>query len=143
MLIRFKPGAKAAGLMLFTRYNRQGKRLTLAWPVASILGDLFAKFAWFEQAPQALAYLAALVAGASVFSAVNSSMSARKRDLAILRALGAHRGFLIAAVLAESAGIGLLGCVLGFGLYAAIASTVLPAWRGYRLSVAEGLSPLR
>ena len=179
VLIRFKPGAQAAGLMLDTRYNRQGKRLTLAWPVASILGDLFAKFAWFEQALQALAYLVAVVAGASVFSSVYSSMSARKRDLAILRALGAHRGFLIAAVLGESAGIGLLGCALGFGLYAAIASTVqeilrtrigvlfepwawnpvmvwgpvlmlalsiaagiLPAWRAYRLSVADGLSPL-
>jgi len=123
--------------------------------------------------------MVAVVAGASVFSSVYSSMSARKRDLAILRALGAHRGFLIAAVLGESAGIGLLGCALGFGLYAAIASTVqeilrtqigvlfepwawnpvmvwgpvlmlglsllagaIPAWRAYRLSVADGLSPL-
>ena len=179
VLIKFKPGAGAAGLMLDTRYNRQGKRLTLAWPVASILADLFAKFSWFESALQALAYMVAVVAGASVFSSVYSSMSARKRDLAILRALGAHRGFLIAAVLGESAGIGLLGCALGFGLYAAIASTVqeilrthigvllepwawnpvlvwgpvlmlalsvaagaLPAWRAYRLSVADGLSPL-
>jgi putative ABC transport system permease protein len=147
--------------------------------VAAILGDLFAKFSWFEKALQALAYMIAVVAGASVFSAVYSSMSARKRDLAILRALGAHRGFLIAAVLGESAGIGLLGCALGFALYAGIASIVqeilrtrigvllepwawnpvlvwgpllmlglsiaagaIPAWRAYRLSVADGLSPL-
>jgi putative ABC transport system permease protein len=179
VLIKFKPGAQAAGLMLDTRYNRQGRRLTLAWPVASILADLFSKFDWFEQALRALAYLVALVAGASVFSSVYSSMTARKRDLAILRALGAHRRFLIAAVLGESACIGLLGSALGFGLYGLIASTVqellrtrigvlfdawawnpvmfwgpvlmvglslvaglLPAWRAYRLSVAEGLSPL-
>jgi len=119
------------------------------------------------------------VAGASVFSSVYSSMSARKRDLAILRALGAHRSFLIAAVLGEAAGIGLFGCALGFGLYGLIATTVqellrvrmgvlfeawawnpvmlwgpllmlglslaagaLPAWRAYRLSVADGLAPL-
>jgi putative ABC transport system permease protein len=179
VLIRFKPDAKAAGLMLDTRYNRQGKRLTLAWPVAAILSDLFSKFDWFERALQALAYLVAVVAGASVFSSVYSSMSARKRDLAILRALGAHRGFLIAAVLGESACIGILGCALGFGLFGMIASLVqeilrtrigvlfdpwawnpimvwgpvlmlalsvaagaIPAWRAYRLSVAEGLSPL-
>ena len=179
VLVKFKPGAQAAGLMLDTRYNRQGKRLTLAWPVASILADLFAKFDWFEMALRALAYLVALVAGAAVFSSVYSSMTARKRDLAILRALGAHRGFLIAAVLGESACIGLMGCALGFGLYGMIASSVqevlrtrigvlfeawawnpvlvwgpvlmvglslvaglLPAWRAYRLSVAEGLSPL-
>jgi putative ABC transport system permease protein len=179
VLIRFKPGAKAAGLMLDTRYNRQGKRLTLAWPVAAILSDLFSKFDWFERALQALAYLVAVVAGASVFSSVYSSMSARKRDLAILRALGAHKGFLIAAVLGESASIGILGCALGFGLFGLIASLVqeilrtrigvlfdpwawnpimvwgpvlmlalsiaagaIPAWRAYRLSVADGLSPL-
>jgi putative ABC transport system permease protein len=179
VLIKFKPGAQAAGFMLDTRYNRQGKRLTLAWPVASILGDLFAKFDWFEDALKALAYMVAVVAGASVFSAVYSSMSARKRDLAILRAVGAHRRFLIAAVLGEAAAIGVLGCVLGFGLYAFIGSVVqeilrtrigvllepwawnpvlvwgpglmlglsiaagaIPAWRAYRLSVAEGLSPL-
>ena len=179
VLIKFKPNAGAAGLMLDQRYNRQVKRLTLAWPVASILADLFAKFDWFETALQALAYMVAVVAGASVFSAVYSSMSARKRDLAILRALGAHRRFLILAVLGESASIGILGCALGFGLYALIASTVqeilrtrvgvllepwawnpvlvwgpllmvgvslvagaIPAWRAYRLTVAEGLSPL-
>ena len=179
VLIRFRPHAQAAGFMLDQRYNRQGKRLTLAWPVASILADLFSKFAWFEQALQALAYMVAVVAGASVFSSVYSSMSARKRDLAILRALGAHRGFLIAAVLGESASIGILGCALGFGLYGLIGSLVqeilrtrigvlfdpwawnpimlwgpvlmlglsvaagaIPAWRAYRLSVADGLSPL-
>ena len=179
VLIRFRPEAQTAGFMLDQRYNRQGKRLTLAWPVAAILADLFSKFAWFEQALRALAYLVALVAGASVFSSVYSSMSARKRDLAILRALGAHRSFLIAAVLGEAAGIGLFGCALGFGLYGLIATTVqellrvrmgvlfeawawnpvmlwgpllmlglslaagaLPAWRAYRLSVADGLAPL-
>jgi putative ABC transport system permease protein len=179
VLIKFKPDTQAAGFMLDQRYNRQGKRLTLAWPVASILAAFFSKFTWFERALQVLAYLVAVVAGASVFSSVYSSMSARKRDLAILRALGAHRGFLIAAVLGESASIGLLGSTLGFGLYALIASTVqeilrtrigvlfepwawnpvlvwgpvlmvglslaagaLPAWRAYRLSVADGLSPL-
>lgn len=179
VLIKFKPGAQAAGFMLDQRYNRQGKRLTLAWPVAAILADLFSKFDWFQQALQALAYMVAVVAGASVFSSVYSSMSARKRDLAILRALGAHRGFLITAVLGESLSIGVLGCALGFGLYAGIASLVqeilrtrigvlfdpwawnpilvwgpvlmlalslaagaIPAWRAYRLSVADGLAPL-
>lgn len=179
VLIRFKPDAQSAGFMLDMRYNRQGNRLTFAWPVAAILADFFSKFAWFERALQALAYLVAVVAGASVFSAVFSSMNARKRDLAILRALGAHRSFLIAAVLGESAGIGLLGCGLGFGLYGLLGAVlqgilrtqigvllepwawnpvlvsgpvlmlglsllagILPAWRAYRLSVAEGLSPL-
>jgi putative ABC transport system permease protein len=179
VLVKFKPGAQTAGLLLDLRYNRQGKRLTLAWPVAAILSDLFSKFDWFEQALRVLAYLVALVAGAAVFSSVYSSMTARTRDLAILRALGAHRRFLIAAVLGESACIGILGSALGFGLYALAASTVqellrtrigvlfeawawnpvmawgpalmlglslvaglLPAWRAYRLSVAEGLSPL-
>jgi putative ABC transport system permease protein len=161
------------------RYNRQGNRLTLAWPVAAILADLFGKFAWFELALRAMAYLVAVVAAAAVFTSVYASMNARRRDLAILRALGAHRSFLIAAVLGESAAIGLLGSLLGFGLYGLLGAAVqgilrtqvgvllepwawnpvlvwgpalmfvlclaagaIPAWRAYRLSVADGLSPL-
>ena len=92
--------------------------------MASILADLFSKFDWFEQALRALAYLVALVAGAAVFSSVYSSMTARKRDLAILRALGAHRGFLIAAVLGNRLASASWGCALGFGLYGMIASSV-------------------
>lgn len=55
-----------------------------------------------------------LVAGAlSVMLAMVSSMDARRRQVAILRVLGATRGRVFALVLSESAVIGLLGSVAG------------------------------
>jgi putative ABC transport system permease protein len=58
-----------------------------------------------------------LVAGAlSVMLAMVSSMDARRRQVAILRALGATRGRVFALVLSESAVIGLLGSLAGVGL---------------------------
>jgi putative ABC transport system permease protein len=44
-------------------------------------------------------------------------MSARRRDLAILRALGARRRTIFGAVLAEAACIGALGAIAGFAIY--------------------------
>ncbi len=44
-------------------------------------------------------------------------MSARQRDLAILRALGARRRTVFGAVVAEAACIGALGSAVGFVVY--------------------------
>jgi putative ABC transport system permease protein len=44
-------------------------------------------------------------------------MSARRRDLAILRALGARRRTIFGAVVAEAACIGALGAAMGYAVY--------------------------
>jgi putative ABC transport system permease protein len=59
----------------------------------------------------------ALVAAGSVLASIYNSMSARRRDLAILRALGARRRTIFGAVVAEAACIGLLGSLAGFAVY--------------------------
>ena len=64
-----------------------------------------------------MGYLVALVAAGSVLASIYNSMSARGRDLAILRALGAQRRTIFGAVLAEAASIGVLGAVAGYGIY--------------------------
>jgi len=106
-----------AGPMLDLLYNKQGNRLTFAWPVAAIIAELFGKISWFDQVLALVAYLVALVAAGSVLASIYNSMSARRRDLAILRALGARRRTIFGAVLAEAACIGALGSVLGYGIY--------------------------
>ena len=106
-----------AGPMLDLMYNKQGDRLTLAWPLAAIIADLFGKISWFDQVLTLVAYLVALVAAGSVLASIYNSMSARRRDLAILRALGARRRTIFGAVVAEAACIGALGAVAGFGVY--------------------------
>lgn len=120
--------APAAGFMLDTMFNKQGNRLTFAYPVGAIVAELFSKIAWFDQVLTLVAYLVAIVAAASVLASIYNSMSARRRDLAILRALGAKRRTIFGAVLAEAAVIGALGAVAGFavylGLFAGVANVV-------------------
>lgn len=120
--------APAAGFMLDTMINKQGNKMTFAYPVGAIIAELFGKIAWFDQVLTLVAYLVALVAAGSVLASIYNSMSARRRDLAILRALGAKRRTIFGAVLAEAACIGALGAMVGyaiyFGLFAGVATIV-------------------
>jgi putative ABC transport system permease protein len=109
--------APTAGFMLDMMYNKQGNRLTFAYPVGAIIAELFNKISWFDQVLAIVAYLVALVAAGSVLASIYNSMSARQRDLAILRALGARRRTIFGAVLAEAACIGALGAAAGFAVY--------------------------
>lgn len=114
----------SAGFMLDLMYNKQGNRLTLAYPVGAIIAELFSKISWFDQVLALVAYLVALVAAGSVLASIYNSMSARGRDLAILRALGAQRRTIFGAVVAEAACIGLLGAAAGYVIYFALVTGV-------------------
>lgn len=109
--------APTAGFMLDLMYNKQGNRLTFAYPVGTIVAELFQKISWFDRVLELVAYLVALVAAASVLASIYNSMNARRRDLAILRALGAHRRTIFGAVVCEAAVIGALGAAAGFAVY--------------------------
>jgi putative ABC transport system permease protein len=129
----------SAGFMLDLMYNRQGNRLTFAYPVGAIIADLFSKIDWFDRVLALVAYLVAVVAAASVLAGIYASMSARRRDLAILRALGARRRTVFGAVLAEAACIGALGSIAGFAVYAGLftaVAAVIRAQTGVVLSLA-------
>lgn len=69
-----------------------------------------------------------LVSGISIFVSIYNSMSARRREIAIMRALGAQRGTVFTIILAESiilcVGGGLLGLALGHGLIFAAGPSV-------------------
>ena len=114
-LLQFR--SPIAGLNLDTMINKQGDRMTLAYPVGAIIAELFGKIGWFDQVLTLVAYLVALVAAGSVLASIYNSMNARRRDLAILRALGARRRTIFGAVVAEAACIGALGAAVGFAVY--------------------------
>lgn len=114
----------AAGFMLDMMYNKQGNRLTFAFPIGAIMAELFNKISWFDQVLALVAYLVAFVSAAGVLAAIYNSMAARRRDIAILRALGAGRLLLFSAIVLESAVIGALGMIAAFAIYAAIMSGV-------------------
>lgn len=70
-----------------------------------------------------------LVSGISIFVSIYNSMSDRKREIGIMRALGARRGSVFGIVLTESivlcVGGGVVGWLVGHGLAIAAAPTVI------------------
>lgn len=114
--------APAAGRQLDQMYNKQGNRLTFAWPIGAVMGQLFDKIGWFDRVLTLVAALVAFVAAGSVLASIYNSMAARRRDLAILRALGARRSTIFGAIVGEAIAVVALGNVIAFGLYFAILS---------------------
>ena len=171
--------APAAGLMLNNQLNAASGRLTFAYPIGSIVAELFNKISWVDKVLTLVAWLVAAVAAGSVLVSIYNSMSARARDIAILRALGARRRTVFGAVVGEAAVIGLLGSAAGFAVFAGLAAFVasviraqtgvvlepllwnpvfwwgpavfvglavlgglVPAWKAYRVPVAETIAPV-
>jgi len=63
-----------------------------------------------------------VVAAASILASLYNSMNERRRQIAILRALGARRAFVFAGIVLEAIAIAIIGIVLAFVIYAAITS---------------------
>lgn len=127
-----------AGFRLDLMYNKQGNRLTLAWPIDQIMAQLFAKIGWFDRVLEMIAYLVAVVAAGSVLAGIYNSMNERKRDIAILRALGAGRRVIFGSVVLESTVISIIGMMFAFAVYAIIfttAATVIRAQTGVVLTL--------
>ena len=70
--------------------------------------------------PLLIAYLVALVATGSILASIYNSMNERRRDIAILRALGARRRTIFCTIVLEAACIAALGMVIAFVVYGAI-----------------------
>lgn len=105
------------GFMFDQMINRQGKVATLAWPIGAVMVDLFDKLGWMSRVLEAVAYLVMLVAAGAILASLHNTMNERRREFAILRALGARRGTVFGAIVAESTAIAAIGSVLGFLVY--------------------------
>jgi len=123
VLVKLKGGG-IAGFQLDQLYNKQGDRLTFAWPIGAVVSDLFSKLAWFDRVLAIVAWLVVFVATGSMLASLYNSMNERRRELAILRALGARRLTLSGAVVLEAVTIAALGAVAGYVVYAAILTGV-------------------
>lgn len=120
VLVRLRPQSLAAGQQLDRQYNREGTRLTFAWPIARIVASFFDRVAWIERVLVLVAWLVAVVAAATVFTTLYGSLSERRRDLAILRALGAHRRSIFGLLMFEAAALSFLGVLGAFGVHTLI-----------------------
>jgi len=110
-------GNPRSGQMMAFEINRQGDQATLVWPVAAVMAKLIKDLGWVNRILEAVAYLIVIVAAGALLASLYNTMNERRREFAILRALGASRRTVFAVIVAEAAAIAAIGAVLGFGVY--------------------------
>lgn len=118
--VMLKLRSTAQGLHLATTINNQGKVATLAFPVAGVMAELFNKIGWIYRVFELVAYLVVVVSTAAIMASIYNTINERRREFAILRALGARRRTVLTAIILESTTIAIIGALLGFLVYAAI-----------------------
>jgi putative ABC transport system permease protein len=136
--VMLKLRSPAAGMALSQTVNRQGTVATLAWPVAQVMADLFERLGWAHRILALVAYLVVVVAAGTILASITNTINERRREFAIMRALGARRRTVFAIIVAESAAIAAAGSVAGYIVYFAIvatASVIVRAQTGVVLDV--------
>ncbi len=118
--IMLKLRGPQAGMALNQQYNLGGSDYTVAWPVAASLAQLFDKLGWVVSVLRLVAYLVVVVAAGTILASLYNTMNERRREFAILRALGARRRTVMVAIVLEAMAITALGCLAGLLVYGAI-----------------------
>jgi putative ABC transport system permease protein len=141
VLLKFKDTSPLTARQLDLMYNKQGNRLTFAWPIAQIVSQLFNKIAWVDRVLALVAYLVAVVATGSILVSIYNSMKERRRDIAILRALGARRRTIFSAIVLEAVAIAAIGMVLAFAVHVTILTAVAAVVRSQTGVVLDPWAP--
>ncbi|MCE7872815.1 ABC transporter permease [bacterium CPR1] len=129
-----------AGFALEQTINKQGQVATLAWPVGRVMAELFDKLGWMNRVLALVAYLVVAVALASILAGLYNTIDQRRRELAILRALGAPRRTLLGLILLESGLLAGLGSLAGLLVYTAILAVAVAVVRSQTGVVLEVLA---
>jgi putative ABC transport system permease protein len=162
----------------FMRTVNDGTAAQAAVPIREIMG-LFAIVGNVNGVLLGISYLVIVVGAIGIVVAMYNSLNERRREIAILRSLGAHRRTVLGLMLAEASSCACAGGIVGWGIarvglrvatpvverfigtnlslaavypfdgivlvsVIALAAFVaaLPAWKAYRVNVAENLAPL-
>jgi putative ABC transport system permease protein len=107
--------------------------ITVAQPKAEI-DRLFEIVGSVNQLLVAIAAVVMVSSGIAIMLALYNSMEQRRRQIAVLRVLGASRGRILSLVLTESAMLGILGAIAGV-ILALIAAQVVAAAMRARLGL--------
>lgn len=129
------------GFALDQTINRQGRVATLAYPIGRVMADLFDKIGWVNRILTLVAYLVVVVAAGSILASIYNSMNERRREFAILRALGARRATVLTVIVLEASTIALVGSVVGYAIYAAILAATFFVVRAQTGVVIDALDP--
>ena len=119
--VRGRPGeggrGGAAPPLVPAVYNdlRKDTSLTVALPSQEV-AKLFTIVSNVDQIFVAMAAAVMVTSAFAIMLALYNTMEQRRRQIAVLRVLGASRGRVFGLILTESTLIGLVGCVAGVGL---------------------------
>ncbi|HCU88092.1 MAG TPA: hypothetical protein DGP39_11230 [Verrucomicrobiales bacterium] len=114
ILLQFNARSQAPQFAEMVNKNTRDKTVAVIAPTVS---RFFSRFQWLGTVLGGMAGLVALVGAGGILASLYNTMNERRREVAILRALGARRGTVFGVILAESATISALGVVIGFALY--------------------------
>ena len=138
--ILIQTSSLSAGIFLPNKIN-EGQVAQAVLPIREIRGLFDVIVEPIEWLLLGLTTMIVVVSGIGILVSIYNSMSERRREIAVMRALGARRSTVMTIVLLESIllslGGGLAGWLLGRGLIAAL-SPVIVAQTG----VAIGFAPL-
>ncbi len=112
-LVAARPGVETDGLAEDLRLHLPGHLIT---PIGQVGAHLRASAVGLIELKQALFWLSAALCGLVAFLAMYLAVLQRTREVGILRALGATRGFVLGVILRESLLIGLAGLNVGLGI---------------------------
>lgn len=98
----------------------RGTQATIAYPVATVMLDLFDKVGWVHKVLEMVTWLIMLVAAATVLVSIYNTLNDRRREFAILRSLGAPGSNLVNIILSQAFILSLLGVAGGFVFYGTI-----------------------
>ncbi|MFT5128280.1 MAG: putative ABC transport system permease protein [Rhodothermales bacterium] len=138
--IMLKLNGDMSGMMLSQGINHQGKDATMVWPIAVTMLEFFEKVGWMHKVLQLVSYLVVLVAAGGILASIYNTMNERRREFAIMRALGARRRTVFSVIVLQSALIALLGALMGFAVYAVIvagAARIIREQVGVHLAIAS------
>jgi len=141
--VMLKFSSPLTGAALDQTINKQGKVATLAWPIERVMLDLFDKIGWVDKVLALVAYLVVVVAAGSILASIYNTMNERRREFAIMRALGARRSTVFSAIVLESGTIAALGSLFGYAVYAIILTGVAVVVRAQTGVVLEVMKPAR
>lgn len=139
--VMLKFASPQLGFLLDQQINRQGKEATLAWPIGRVMADLFDRIGWMSRILSLVAYIVVVVAAGSILASIYSTMNERRREFAILRALGARRATVFSSIVLEAVTITTLGVMVGYVVYGAILTTAIVIVRETTGVVLDALSP--
>lgn len=131
----------AAALRLLRQVNTYPEEPLLAIIPGPTLAQLWTLVGTVERTLAAVAGLVVLTGLISILAAILTSLNERRREMAILRALGARPGHIVALLVSEAAFTAFAGAVVGVGLSYAAMTAAAPIVESRFGLILTGLAP--